>query len=1106
MILLNHRLSIRSQLLVLVLFVVLASVAFTAWHIADDARQAREAAYARVSLVADEIAKQLELTLRDHEVMLGLVAAEFRGNPPVRAPRFDPEQFVRNRPQLANLGVRDLQANNIYSHRPNPTPPEAALKFPWVAQGLRSESFAAGNAFLGTLSGRWVTVLTYPVRDAEGRRSGFVNLSLELLTLNRRAFASVPKNALVSVFDGEGRFLLRSADPESWIGKALGSAQAQAMQAVRAGTFTARGEDGVSRVYAGVMVPGAGWRVVAGLPESEVFADYRDTLMHSIAIGLAALLLVLAFARRISQAIARPIHELAGAVDKISRGEHEVRARVEGSTEIDQVAREFNRMLDALERQREERAALVRHIEKQFQLARDVILLIDPEGNIVQANNAAVAAYGYSADELQGMNIRSLRSEETLSEIERDWQSTAGKEGVLFETLHRRRDGSVFPVEVSGRTIDIEGRSYRQSLIRDISQRHAAEAKIRRLNTAYATLSATNEAIVRLHDASELFPRICRIAVEYGQFAGAWVGIVDEKTRQLVPAAFDGNIGDYLQRIRISTDSAQPEGRGPMALALRAGQAYYCQDFQADPATEPWQAQAAQFGIRSVAALPLRRAGAVIGTLNLYCAEPRIFDAETRALLEEMSADISFALDNFEREAARRQAEAQLSQSEARFRSIIETAHDAFILVGSRGELLDTNQASCELTGYGREELLKMSLRDLEAIETEEEIAKTTAQVIAAGHARFERAWRRKDGRVLNVEISTTHAGAERGGYFFSFVHNITERKQAEQALRDGEERFRGMLEQNVSAMFLLEDGVLTYVNQRAAEILGHRAAELIGKTMLDVVAEADQADVAEAMRQLLSGERKSAERSFGVRRKDGSLAELGAHASVATLQGKKVILGIAQDIGERKKAQLEINRYIERLEHSMESTLQAVSGMVELRDPYTAGHELRVGELAAAIGKEMGLPEAKIKGLRLTGYVHDIGKISVPAELLSKPGRLTPMEFELIKGHSQSGYEVLKDADFPWPVAKVILQHHERIDGSGYPGGLKDGEIILEARIMAVADVLEAMSSHRPYRPGLGLEAALDEIARNSGKSYDPQVAAACLRLFREKGYALPE
>ena len=1102
---LRRSLSIRAQLLLLVLFVLLPSLAFVAWHVVDDEKQARDAAYAAVKIVAADVAADIELALRDQEETLSLVAAEFRGNPPARAPRFDPEQFMRNRPQLANFGVRDLHANNIYSHQPHPTPPDVALKFPWVAQGLRSESFAVGDAFLGTLSGRWVTVLTYPVRDAEGRRSGFVNLSLELRALNQRLFRAVPRNAMVVVLDREDRFLLRSVDPESWIGKTLPAPQAEAIRGIREGVLPVRGVDGVSRLYAGVTLERTGWRVFAGLPEDEVFADYREALVRRLVVGLAILVLLLLLARRFSLVIARPVHELAAAAEKIAGGELAARARVGGPAEIRYVAQQFNAMLDSLERQREERAALTHHIEKLFRLARDIILLIDPSGRLIEANDAAVAAYGYSADELLRMNIRELRAAQTQAALEREWQGAAGQEGMLFETEHRRKDGSTFPVEVSSQTIDIEGKLYRQSFIRDISERHAAETQIRRLNRAYATLSETNQAIVRLQDPGELLPRICRIAVEFGGYIGAWVGLIDEAKQLVLPVAVEGTITDYVPQLRTSTDPGLPEGRGPVALALREGRPYYCNDYTSDPATLPWRELAAEFGIRSTAALPLRRGGAVIGQISLYAAEPGVFDAQMQALLEEMAVDVSFALDNFEHEAARRRAEAHLAQSEARYRGIIETAHDAFILIGSRGELLDTNKATSEISGYGREELLKMTLRDLEAIETDEEIARTTAEIIAAGYARFERTWRHKDGRLLNIEISTTYVEQDGGGYFFSFIHDISGRKQSEQALREGEERFRGILEQNVSAVFVIEKGRLTYVNLRAAEILGYTVEELKGKGTIELIAEPDRPGMTEAMRQLLSGERKTVERSFSVLRKDGSVADMGGHAILATLQGKKVVLGMAQDIGERKKAQAEIDRYVGRLEHAMQSTLTAVSLMVELRDPYTAGHERRVGELAAAIGAEMGLPEDMIKGLRLAGYVHDIGKISVPAEILSKPSRLTPMEFELIKGHSQSGHDVLKGVDFPWPLAEVILQHHERLDGSGYPRQLKGEEILLEARIMAVADVVEAMSSHRPYRPGLGPDAALEEISRNSGRFYDPQVAAACLRLFREKAYTLP-
>jgi putative nucleotidyltransferase with HDIG domain len=176
----------------------------------------------------------------------------------------------------------------------------------------------------------------------------------------------------------------------------------------------------------------------------------------------------------------------------------------------------------------------------------------------------------------------------------------------------------------------------------------------------------------------------------------------------------------------------------------------------------------------------------------------------------------------------------------------------------------------------------------------------------------------------------------------------------------------------------------------------------------------------------------------------------------------------------------------------------------VEMRDPYTAGHQLRVANLACAIATEMGLPQDKIDGIRMAGSIHDIGKLSIPAEILSKPTKLTNIEYSLIKEHPLSGYEMLKDVESPWPLAQVVYQHHERMDGSGYPRNLKGDEIIMEARIMAVADVVEAMASHRPYRAGLGIDTALAEIEKNTGTYYDNTVVDACLRLFREKDYKL--
>jgi PAS domain S-box-containing protein/putative nucleotidyltransferase with HDIG domain len=193
-------------------------------------------------------------------------------------------------------------------------------------------------------------------------------------------------------------------------------------------------------------------------------------------------------------------------------------------------------------------------------------------------------------------------------------------------------------------------------------------------------------------------------------------------------------------------------------------------------------------------------------------------------------------------------------------------------------------------------------------------------------------------------------------------------------------------------------------------------------------------------------------------------------------------------------------------LRRSLVATVEAMAATVEARDPYTAGHQRRVAELAAAIAREMGLPAEKVEGIRFGALIHDLGKIQVPAEILSKPTRLTKIEFDLIKQHPQAGYDILKGIDFPWPVAQMVHQHHERLDGSGYPQGLKGDAIALEARVLAVADVVEAMSSHRPYRPGLGIEAALKEIEAKRGVWFDAAAADACLRLFREKGYKLPD
>ena len=215
-------------------------------------------------------------------------------------------------------------------------------------------------------------------------------------------------------------------------------------------------------------------------------------------------------------------------------------------------------------------------------------------------------------------------------------------------------------------------------------------------------------------------------------------------------------------------------------------------------------------------------------------------------------------------------------------------------------------------------------------------------------------------------------------------------------------------------------------------------------------------------------------------------------------------IIALSHEITDRKRAEKQLQDTLGSLRKAVGVAIQVMVSAVEARDPYTAGHQLRAADIARAIAAEIGLSPDRIDGIRIAGSVHDIGKLSIPAEILSKPTKLSVLEFDLIKEHVLSGYEILKNVESPWPLAQIVYQHHERMDGSGYPRHLKGEEILMDARILAVADVVEAMSSNRPYRPALGEDAALKEIENNRGTLYDTGAVDACLRVFREKGFQL--
>lgn len=323
------------------------------------------------------------------------------------------------------------------------------------------------------------------------------------------------------------------------------------------------------------------------------------------------------------------------------------------------------------------------------------------------------------------------------------------------------------------------------------------------------------------------------------------------------------------------------------------------------------------------------------------------------------------------------------------------------------------------------------------------------------------------------------------------------------EALSRAEEQLRLIVENTYDIVFQLSpSGVIQYVSPRVKELYGYSPEDLIGRHLKKTTPLKELPRALKAIKTALSGKLIS---NLQIKQMDinGNIFTMEINGAPVRKDGKIVAVeGIMRDITERKLAEEEARQSTEKMLKAMEDTIQAMAMIVEMRDPYTAGHQRRVTELACAMARELKVLEDRITGLRLAGLIHDIGKVRVPSEILTNPDGLSEAEFTMIKMHPVIGYEILKTIDLPWPIAQIVYQHHERLDGSGYPRGLSGDDIILEARILAVADVVEAISSHRPYRPARGIDRALDEIQTNTGVLYDGVVVDTCLKLFKERRF----
>lgn len=507
----------------------------------------------------------------------------------------------------------------------------------------------------------------------------------------------------------------------------------------------------------------------------------------------------------------------------------------------------------------------------------------------------------------------------------------------------------------------------------------------------------------------------------------------------------------------------------------------------------------------------------------------------------------------------RKLAEDRLRESEARLQTIFEGALDGILLADpATRDFSSGNSAICRMLGFTLEEFIQLNVSDIHPPEDMSYIIEQfEKQAIGKTRVAPDIPVKRKDGSVFYADISSSPVSFNGKNYILEIFHDITERKQHEDEIQKVNRALSLLSECNTLLVHATnEPEILADICKLAVETGGYLMAwvgfaEHDENRTVRPVAESgyeegylDNAKISWADTELGLGPTGTAIRTVQTVinqdvQTNPSLApwreaalKRGYQASIALplvsdtqVLGALTIYAVEPDAFTKEEVYLleelandlaygivtlrtrkEHEQHTLILRQSLEQSIQTIADTVEARDPYTAGHQRRVAGLAKAIAQEMDLPEDQVNGINLAAIIHDLGKIHIPAEILAKPGKLSPIEFELIKTHPQEGYNILKNVRFPWPIAEIILQHHERLDGSGYPQGLKGEQIILEARILAVADVVEAITSHRPYRPGFGIEAALEEIERSRGVRYDTEVADACLRLFRERGYKLPD
>ncbi|MBI3376561.1 MAG: PAS domain S-box protein [Betaproteobacteria bacterium] len=904
-----RQLSIRTQIFLLALAIVLPVAAMLAWFLAAALQHARDEAHAKVRNLATYAAADLERHLRRSEATLGRLAAR----PLVKAldPRHcDPivAEFVRLNPEFTTLGVRDVQGNSVCSYLSNPIRQLNTRDFPWFEEGMRNGKFTAGDAFRGRQVGRWVSVLTHPIRNDEGTLTGLLALPVDLLKFGEDLLASVPKNSVVVVLDRKGTILLRSAEAGSFIGRPAPEKAEDAMRGMREGFLSITGLDGVQRLHTFVTIPGVEWRVMAGLPQDEVFAGYHATLRRSLGIGLGALLLALALAWRIGAAIVRPIADLAAAAASVAAGDNAARAKVAGPAEIESVAQQFNRMLDA----RNRGEAALRESEVRYRTLVDWSpepIAVHRDGKIIYVNPADIKMFGAtSAQDLIGKPILDFVHPDFRQLVLARVKNISDHGGTTpqLDQRYLKLDGTAIDVEVQSASIIFDGERAVLVAMRDITERKAMEAQRddeRKLLELVARGGPLPDLLTRLVlNYEALFPGM----------RGS-VLLLDPAGQHLLHGAAPNLPPAYCQAI----DGVEiGPSVGSCGTAAHTGKTTMVADIASDPLWRAFKDLALAHGLQACWSVPiLGTSGRVLGTFAFYFNAPRAALPSELTNIERGAQLASLAIE-------RDLAVAALRESEERFRSLTELSSDwyweqdvQFRFVRMHGDLeLKTGIPTADHIGLTRWDMPALNLSDNDW---------DAHKAVLQAHLPFRDLQMQRPnraGRVHWVSISGMPIFDAQGLFtgYRGVGTDISERVQTEVALRESEARnrlFADAVKQSGDAIWTHDlDGIVMFWNEAAAKLFGFSAEEAVGKSVRELhLAGVSEAEWESVRRRFAS----KAPETYESRRhtKAGNIVDLFVStAPMFDEHGKHVAKIISMtDISERKRAQAALKESEER-------------------------------------------------------------------------------------------------------------------------------------------------------------------------------------------------